>query len=131
VRDLFDAQDRKSLKVLLETVAKQGGVGMINLEAVCADGREAKFEMVVMPVIHAGSTVNRLLGCLTAIEAPYWLGSVATVRHYITDLRIMPTDGMPRPAERAPQAPPIANRTPSAIAGDGRRRFRVFEGGRS
>jgi hypothetical protein len=129
--DLFEAQDRKALEILLRSVVAGGGIGVIELEATSAEGRNARFEMVVMPVIHASRSVNRLLGCLTAIEAPYWLGSVATVRHRIANLRVVPIDGMPQPPQEHPQATPFANETPSTIAGDGRRRFRVFEGGRS
>jgi len=129
--DLFEAQDRKALEILLRSVVANGGIGVIELEATSAEGRNARFEMVLMPVIHASRSVNRLLGCLTAIEAPYWLGSVATVRHRITDLRLVPADGMSRPHRSHPQAPSFANEIPSAIAGKGQRKFRVFEGGRS
>jgi len=127
IRDMFETQDRKDLENLLQSVVAEGGIGEIEFEATCAEGREAQFEMVVMPVIHASNTVNRLLGCLTAIGPPYWLGSTATVRHRVTTLRMVPAKTVSQPAKVLA----LAEHGPVAIASDGTRRFRVFEGGRS
>ncbi len=131
LQDLFNAQDREPLEILLQSVVRDGGVGVIELQAACAEGREARFEMVVMPVTHASRSVNRLLGCLTAIDAPFWLGSVPTVRHHITGLRLLPADRVIQPPQARPEVPPFASAIPNTAASDGRRRFRVFEGGRT
>ena len=36
---------------------------------------EASFEFVLLPLIHTGETINRILGAITAIEPPFWLGA--------------------------------------------------------
>jgi hypothetical protein len=127
MRDMFDAKDRKNLENLLQAIVAEGGVGIIEFEATCAEGREVQFEVVVMPVIHASSSVNRLLGCLTAIDPPYWLGSTATVRHSVTSLRKVPVETVSRLAKVLA----LDEHGPVIMASDGARRFRVIEGGRS
>jgi len=131
LRQLVDPSDQRAMQKLLESVTTKGGVGTVRLEATCSQGREVAFEMVVMPVIHASRSVNRLLGSLSAIDHPIWLGSAAISPFRITAMdleqaaRTSPASGFPR--IEADGQSEIAG----AIVDDGVRKFRVYEGGRS
>ena len=80
---------------LLRTVFTDGAVGHGLFRAYTAANRQASFEFVLMPLIHTGETINRLLGAITAIEPPFWLGAEPLVRHEIIELHLHWPDGPP------------------------------------
>jgi hypothetical protein len=72
-----------------------------------------------MPLIHSGETINRLLGVITAIEPPFWLGAEPLVRYEVVELHPHWPDGPPAHAAR--EGEEIVRLSP--------RRFRVLDGG--
>ncbi len=44
------------------------------------------FEFVLLPLIHTGDAINRILGAITAIEPPFWLGAEPLLRQEIVEL---------------------------------------------
>jgi hypothetical protein len=109
VLSLWEIEDRNALAALLRKVSGQGAVGQVLFHAEANDGREAKFELVVMPLTHTGEAMTRLLGAITAIEPPFWLGSIPLVRSRLRELHVLWPDGRPRLAPmrrgRAPASP--------------------------
>ena len=126
--DAWAEHDREALETLLQNVVTEGAAGSIAFEATSGDDRTAQFEMLVLPLIHAGATVNRLLGSITAINAPYWLGAVPLTQQKITSVNLIWPDGQPRCVSEAAQQPELVTPMPRT-AGDMRRRFRVYDGG--
>jgi hypothetical protein len=80
---------------MLRTVATDAAVGHGLFRAYTRGEREARFELVAIPLIHTGEHINRLLGVITAIEAPFWLGAEPFVRHEIVDINLHWPDGAP------------------------------------
>ena len=56
---------------------------------------KVKFETILMPLRHNGSTHTRILGAMTAIEEPYWLGVQPVLEQRITGLRLIWPDDVP------------------------------------
>jgi hypothetical protein len=125
---LWDVKDRDAFASLLRNVISDAAIGLVSFHAYSDANRQAKFELVVMPLIHTGAAINRLLGAITAVEPPFWLGSVPLVRQEVIELHLHWPDGAPRAA--SPQAAP-----PQRSAGRGetvsipRKPFRVYQGG--
>jgi hypothetical protein len=86
--------------------------------------RQAHFELVVMPLIHAGPSINRLLGAITAIEPPFWVGSTPLVRLEMVDMHLVWPDGDPAPARA-----PLATAATAEIITLARKRPRAYPGG--
>lgn len=122
------AKDREAMETLLYTVVSDGAVGMLEFDAASSDDRQARFEMLVLPLIHAGRTINRLMGNMTAIEPPYWLGSVPLARQSIRSIDLVWPDGQPRFLTAETEAV-VATIAPSRSGDEARRRFRVLDGG--
>ena len=122
---LFEATDRHVFSSLLRHVVSDAAVGHLLFNADSDANRRASFELLVMPLIHTGTAINRLLGPISAIEPPFWLGSAPLIRLELADMHLIWPDGDPSPA-KAPSA-----RTASAaeLVTLARKRFRVFEGG--
>jgi hypothetical protein len=114
----WDARDRDAVGSLLRNILTDAAVGYGSFRAFSAIEREARFEILLMPLIHTGEEISRLLGVITAVQPPFWLGAEPLVRHEIVELNLHWPDGTPSPRE-----------TVNVIHLD-RTRFRVVEGGR-
>jgi hypothetical protein len=116
---LFGEEDREQLAAMLQLILSDGAVGHGLFRSFTAARREATFELLLLPLIHTGESINRLLGGITAVEPPFWLGGEPLTRHEIVELHLHWPDGPP--AHMAGQAGRIVRLTP--------RRFRVLDGG--
>ena len=72
-----------------------GAVGYGRFTACTRTDRHTGFEFVLLPLIHTGDTINRILGAITAIEAPFWLGAEPLIRQEIVELNLHWPDGAP------------------------------------
>ncbi len=99
---LWEPNDRHAFASLLRHVVSDAAVGQVLFDAVSDADRHAQFELVVMPLIHTGPAINRLLGAITAIDPPFWLGSVPLVRLEMTEMHLIWPDGEPAQAGVAP-----------------------------
>jgi hypothetical protein len=118
---LWEDADRVAVASLLHKVFTDGAVGHGRFRAYSGANRQASFELLLLPLIHTGETINRVLGAITAIEPPFWLGAEPLLRQEIIELN-----------EHWPDGPPVVlapDGVEAAIPGS--RRFRVLEGGLS
>jgi hypothetical protein len=92
---LWQDSDRDAVASLLRTVLTDGAVGYGTFTAYTRTERHTDFEFVLLPLIHTGEAVNRILGAITAIEPPFWLGSEPLVRQEIVALNLHWPDGSP------------------------------------
>ncbi|HWM30982.1 MAG TPA: PAS domain-containing protein, partial [Methyloceanibacter sp.] len=64
---LWTGKDRDTVASLIGKVLNDGAVAHGRFRATAHTGRKASFELVLLPLIHNGTTANRLLGAITAI----------------------------------------------------------------
>lgn len=129
--DFWTPGDREALESLLHTIVTDGAVAVVRFAAAREGGARADFEMTLMPLIHNAATVNRLLGCITAIEPPFWLGTARLEGYELKTFDLLWPDGVPHFLSQAESPPAAAAEQPVRNAADDRRRFRVVEGGLS
>jgi hypothetical protein len=129
----WSVDDRGCLDRQLEFVTASGGVCVLTVEVQSESGRLATFEVVVLPLTHTQNSVDRLLGAISAIDAPEWLGFESILsKRLVTDEVIWP-EGRPHAVvetldRQVPFLPHIRN---ARIVRQDRRQFRVYEGGLS
>jgi hypothetical protein len=104
--NLWDPNDRDAFASLLRTVFTDAAVGQVLFHAYSEAHRQVKFELVLMPLIHTSETINRVLGAVTAIDPPFWLGSEPLARCTCIGLTEPPPSPLRRPRSNRPQAPP-------------------------
>lgn len=97
---LWKARDRDALATLLRNVLVDAAVGHGEFRAYTDTDKEARFEFLLLPLIHTGETINRLLGTITAIEPAFWLGSEPLTRLEIAAVGLHWPDGTPAFASR-------------------------------
>ncbi len=118
---LWSFGDRDAIASLVRNVLNDGAVGHGIFDAYTKTKRQARFEFTLMPLIHTGQTINRLLGAITAIEPPFWLGSEPLATFEVRELHLHWPDGIPAfMANEGAEVTRLASR-----------RFRVVDGGLS
>jgi hypothetical protein len=125
-------EDHLALSNQLDSVCKRGGVLVFDIEAAADQRRRASFEITVMPLIHTGETVTRLVGAISAIDPPAWLGDARLWRKRILTHEIIWPEGRPHiVAEKWREHAPILTTLASArLVRRERRAFHVIDGGR-
>ena len=116
---LWDAAGRDALSSLLRNVFEEAAVGYGRFRAYTGSDRQAGFELLLLPLIHTGNAINRILGAITAIEPPSWLGAEPLLRYEIVELNLHRPDG----------SPPFMAKGDAEIVSLVRRQFRVLSGG--
>ena len=106
-------------------------------------GQEVAFEGLLLPLLHLRPPADRLIGSLSALSQPYWLGTLPIVRQRLNALRLLRGERTPLLRRRtdwpsfkppalpqrpipAPAPPPSQKPSPPAR----RAAFTVFEGGK-
>jgi len=120
-QSLWSLGDREAIASQVRNVLNDGAVGYGVFDAYTKTKRQARFEFTLMPLIHTGQTINRLLGAITAIEPPFWLGSEPLATFEVRELHLHWPDGIPA----------FMTSEGAAVTRLGSRRFRVVDGGLS
>lgn len=118
---LWSFQDRDAIASLVRNVLNDGAVGHGTFRARNKANHTAEFEFTLMPLIHTGQTINRLLGSITVIDQPFWLGSEPLTTFEVSELHLHWPDGIPA----------FMTDGGAEVVRLARKRFRVVEGGLS
>ncbi len=128
---LVQAADREQLKVYVGEVRSLGSVMVMEAEASVAGFGPARFEIVVLPLVHTGTNISRLLGSITAIDPPHWLGSERLPEMDVLRYERIWPEGRPHAIADKFRNPPalIPELADARIVRVNRRNFRVLDGG--
>lgn len=91
---LWHERDKDALETLMRAVTEDHAVALVTFQGTTALHTKVSFETILMPLRHNGSTHTRLLGAMTALEDPYWLGVQPIMEQRITGLRLIWPDDM-------------------------------------
>lgn len=86
---LWHERDKDAMDTLLRAVTEDHAVALVTFQGTTALHTKVSFETILMPLRHNGSTHTRLLGAMTALEQPYWLGVQPIMEQRITGLRLI------------------------------------------
>lgn len=130
--EMFAESDRETITRLLETVCHEGAVGVLGFRGTDAGNRSVDFEMVLLGLVHTGEAISRVLGAITALQPPGWLGSTPITVLSVTTTSMIWPDGRPHAViEKFDRRAPFMRHTqqPATVHRLNRRTFRVYEGG--
>ena len=119
--EAFGAEDRTDVYALLGGVAATAVPVVAGVVGETADGRKLDLELLVLPLKHRSRTHARMLGSLTALEVPYWVGTEPLAPLHLATIRYMHRDRGPRGDEIDLVTPPQRGATG---------RLRLLPGGR-
>src|SRR5262245_6122609 len=125
--DGWTAADRTALAHDLTLTCEQGAATHLVIDASADSARRVQLEAILLPLMHAGNAAGRVIGAMSAISSPHWLGHDSLRDKRLVSHELIWPDGRPNSATASasqPTAPP-----PPPVRGD-RRSFRVLDGGR-
>src|SRR5690349_24304638 len=108
---LWHPRDRDAMETLVRAVTEDHAVALITFAGITAINTRVSVETILLPIRHNGSTQTRMLGAMTALEEPYWLGVQPVVEQRITGLRLI----WPDDASHAQMARDVAATVPQDI----------------
>lgn len=131
--DGWAEDDKISLERLLTVVTQQGGVGILEIEAATQNKRTVSFEAIILPLIHTRDAIDRLLGAISPITPPDWLGYEPLTSRRLVTTKIVWPNGKPQSVLEMMhrQAPFLPHVRKARIVRSERRQFRVYDGGRT
>jgi hypothetical protein len=118
---LWGQASGRLIEQLTGTIGTDVVGAVASVTGITADGDTMPLELLLLPLEHRGRLPARLLGSLTPVETPYWLGVRPLERLTLGALRFVG----PATESRATSLAPV-----SAGAGRERHGFVVYEGGR-
>ena len=86
---LWHERDGDAMETLVRAVTEDHAVALVTFQGTTALHTKVSFETILMPLRHNGSTHTRLLGAMTALDEPYWLGVQPILEQRITGLRLI------------------------------------------
>jgi hypothetical protein len=86
---LWHARDRDAMETLVRAVTEDHAVALVTFQGTTPIHTKTSFETILLPVRHNGSTQSRMLGAMTALDTPYWLGVQPIMEQRITGLRLI------------------------------------------
>lgn len=86
---LWHERDNDAVETLIRAVTEDHAVALVTFQGTTAVHTKVSFETILMPLRHNGSTHTRLLGGMTALDEPYWLGVQPIMEQRITGLRLI------------------------------------------
>jgi len=124
--DGWSATDRATLASDLALTCERGAAIRLIVEASADSERRVQLEAILLPLMHAENAIGRVIGAMSAMASPHWLGHEHLRATRLVSHELIWPDGRPNAAlaATAPQASP-----PQGAAGL-RRSFRVLDGGR-
>lgn len=87
--DLWPVKDRDAIDTLVRAVTEDHAVALVTFEGVTDRGERLSFEMALFPLRHNGVTTSRIMGGLSSLDTPYWLGIHPIAEQKVTGLRLI------------------------------------------
>jgi hypothetical protein len=126
------ASDHGAIADRLTSTCKQGAVTLLTIEAGAEPARRVQLEVVLLPLMHADDSMDRVIGAMSVLTSPHWLGYERLTTRRLIDHDVIWPDGRPRSIiERTGGEAPFRPSPPAVrMVKSERRLFRVFDGGR-
>jgi hypothetical protein len=130
--DGWSEADRRTLAHHMTATCGQGAVTLIEFEAGADSTRRVQLEAILLPLVHDGTSIDRVIGAMSAMSSPNWLGHERLRERRLIRHEMIWPDGRPHAViERAGRQAPFHPAPAQArIVKDERRSFRVLDGGR-
>ena len=129
--DFFGPEDRSTLNRQFAVIARQGAAGLFMLEAETASAKVARFEILILPLVHTRDIVDRFLGSMAPDKAHSWLGIEPIAKQRLLSAELIWPDGRPHAMidNSSRQSPFMPHMRTARIVRSDRRHFRVYDGG--
>lgn len=137
--DGWSSVDRLAIVRHLAALTKHSAVLSIYLEAAPVARASSQFEALLLPLRHTDDKIDRILGALTPLDAPPWLGELPITSKRVISHELSFPAGVaaadakdlhrPVTLKASLTSPVLLPSAHTRVVRSERRQFRVFEGG--
>ncbi len=129
--EMFAADDQAAIAQNMANLKRQGAAIVLEAEAKVPGRGDVCFEIVLLPLVHTGTSINRMLGSIAAVDPPIWIGSERLPQLDLLRVEQMWPEGRPHAiAEKFRNQPALIPELASArLVRINRRSFRIVDGG--
>lgn len=115
---MWSGECAENLKAALDDVTVNATISVVEYTAATNDGREATFEMILLPLAHEDGSMSRVLGAAVPIDRFPWIGDRMFARQWIDRLRRLDPERMRSPQKDAETVAwrILAEKPPVAVA---------------
>lgn len=92
---LWHDRDRDAIETLIKAVTDDHAVSLVTFSGTAQSNSNLAFETILLPLRHNGTTNSRIIGALTSMDEPYWLGLHPILEQRISGLRLIWPDDHP------------------------------------
>jgi hypothetical protein len=130
ILDFWSAEDREIVVRVLESVTRDGAVGVIEFSVGNAVVG-SRFELLLLPLVHTGQAISRILGSLSSSSEVRQPSEAMLEQLRLERFDVIWPDGRPYSlvSHSGTPAPFTRSVPPSRVVRTDRRSFRVFDGG--
>ncbi len=125
-----DRNEREAIESLLHTIREEGSAGLLEMTAATPEGETCRFEILLLPLVHSGDEVNRIMGVMSPVDTPWWLGTKRLEGQRLDDLELIWPDLKSQPAHSDKDHVSIFPGKTGRIVSANGRLFRVLDGGK-
>ena len=84
--DLWSVEDRNAMATLGTAVAEDAAGAVVTFTATTSGNHSLTAELLMLPLSHSGERYDRVLGAISPLERPYWVGSEPIVSQTVVSL---------------------------------------------
>jgi hypothetical protein len=115
-------------------ICSEGAAAHLAIEAGGDARQRIELEVLLLPLLHTGDRIGRVIGAMSATSQPQWpdkgrLTNRRLLRHELIRPERLTANRLALEGHRRPPSP-LELSAPRVVHGDGRQ-FRVLDGGRS
>ncbi|HKZ97134.1 MAG TPA: PAS domain-containing protein [Hyphomicrobiaceae bacterium] len=123
--------DRSLLEQHFSAITELGRVSVFLAEARSGASKAVSLEILVLPLVHTGNALDRLLGSISVLEDPDWLPEEGLTSMRLLAAEAIWPEGRPDAVvdqlkRQSPFLPHVRN---ARMVRQDRRQFRVYDGG--
>jgi hypothetical protein len=124
--------DRIPLLRHLSVVTSRGAASVLYVKAEAQSEQTVECEVLLLPLRHTRDAIDRILGSFSPLEAPTWLGEVPIAsKHLVANEVVWHGRDPGMPLHMSGMEPVALQMRNARIVRSERRKFRVFDGGRT
>jgi hypothetical protein len=107
---LWEADDTYDIATLVRAVGEDDAAIVLGAKGTSETGRTIRSEMILLPLTLNGKKGKRIVGALSVLDQPFWIGVDPIIRQSIESVRIVMPEEIHRlsqvtPALITPQSP--------------------------
>lgn len=113
--EFWDQKDREAVATMLSAITSDAAATVMGLSGRSDHGRDLPMEVIMLPLKQRNEGYTRILGSLSAMDDPFWIGIHPIMKQSISSMRLIWPDENPTRLVKGVDAPPVTASEPAVL----------------